>query len=117
MVGGCPPCLPPLRTDREQAFVPPTLRRSEAQIYLKGLPGPPLPPRTTTSRPLSDATEMYDTDFEDELSDVEEYSGRRSEESVSRAAYRHRMADLTEVSLANEVIPPSPHSMKCERPV
>lgn len=97
--------------------MPPTLRRSEAQIYQKGLTGPPLPSRTSISRPLSEATEMYDTDFEDDLSDVEEYSGRRSEESVSRVAYRHWIADLTEVSLASEVIPRSPRSMKCERPV
>ena len=33
-------------------------------------------------RPLSQATEMYDTEFEEDLSDFEEYSGRRSEESV-----------------------------------
>lgn len=36
----------------------------------------------TTPRPLSQATEMYDTEFEEDLSDFEEYSGRRSEESV-----------------------------------
>lgn len=35
----------------------------------------------TTPRPLSQATEMYDTEFEEDLSDFEEYSGRRSEES------------------------------------
>ena len=33
-------------------------------------------------RPLSQATEMYDTEFEEDSSDFEEYSGRRSEESV-----------------------------------
>lgn len=32
-------------------------------------------------RPVSQATEMYDTEFEEDLSDFEEYSGRRSEES------------------------------------
>lgn len=32
-------------------------------------------------RPFSQATEMYDTEFEEDLSDLEEYSGRRSEES------------------------------------
>ena len=26
---------------------------------------------------------MYDTEFEEDMSDIEEYSGRRSEESVS----------------------------------
>ena len=36
----------------------------------------------TAPRPLSQATEMYDTEFEEDLSDFEEYSGRRSEESV-----------------------------------
>ena len=36
-----------------------------------------------SSRPLSEATEIFDTDFEDDSSDAEEYSGRRSEESVS----------------------------------
>lgn len=33
-------------------------------------------------RPSSQATDMYDTEFEEDLSDFEEYSGRRSEESV-----------------------------------
>ncbi|CAF9905590.1 MAG: hypothetical protein ALECFALPRED_001040 [Alectoria fallacina] len=32
-------------------------------------------------RPSSQATDMYDTEFEEDLSDFEEYSGRRSEES------------------------------------
>ena len=86
MVGDDPIYLPSLHANCGQAFVPPTLRRSEAHIYQKRLPEPPLPPRTFTPRPLSEATEMYDTDFEDDLSDVEEYSGRRSEESVSRVA-------------------------------
>lgn len=35
------------------------------------------------SRAMSEASEMDDTEFEEDLSDVEEYSGRRSEESVS----------------------------------
>ena len=38
--------------------------------------------QSSTPRPLSQATEMYDTEFEEDLSDFEEYSGRRSEESV-----------------------------------
>ena len=33
-------------------------------------------------RPVSQVTEMYDTEFEEDFSDFEEYSGRRSEESV-----------------------------------
>ena len=38
--------------------------------------------QSSAPRPLSQATEMYDTEFEEDLSDFEEYSGRRSEESV-----------------------------------
>lgn len=33
-------------------------------------------------RPSSQDIEMYDTEFEEDQSDFEEYSGRRSEESV-----------------------------------
>ena len=35
------------------------------------------------SQPTSEESEMDDTDFEEDLSDGEAYSGRRSEESVS----------------------------------
>lgn len=36
-----------------------------------------------TPRPQSQATEMYETEFEDEdMSDFEEYAGRTSEDSV-----------------------------------
>ena len=38
-------------------------------------------------RPPSEVTEMYDTEFEEDLSDFEEYSGRRSEESVGTRGY------------------------------
>lgn len=51
-------------------------------MFQKG-PVPIFSPRTSTARPLSEATE---TDFEDDLSDEEEYSGRRSEDSVTRTA-------------------------------
>lgn len=49
-------------------------------MFQKG-PVPIFSPRTSTARPLSEATE---TDFEDDLSDEEEYSGRRSEESFGK---------------------------------
>ena len=58
-------------------------RRTEEEMFQKGLNRPFFSSRTATSRPLSEATEMYDTDFEEDMSDIEEYSGRRSEESVS----------------------------------
>jgi len=35
-------------------------------------------------RPLSEATEIYDTDFEDDFSDTEDMSARRSIGSVCR---------------------------------
>ena len=35
------------------------------------------------SGPQSEASDIEDTEFEEDFSDVEEYSGRRSEESVS----------------------------------
>ena len=39
-------------------------------------------------RAMSEGSEMDDTEFEEDLSDVEEYSGRRSEESVSLICLR-----------------------------
>ena len=42
----------------------------------------PLFATTPLSRPTSESTDMSDTEFEEDFSDVEEYSGRRSEESV-----------------------------------
>ena len=39
-------------------------------------------PRTSGNRPN---TEIYETEFEEDLSDYEEYSGRRSEDSVGHA--------------------------------
>lgn len=67
--------------------MPPMLRRSDREICQKGPVGPTLYAQMSPSRPLSEATEMDDTEFEDDLSDVEEYSGRRSEESVSRTGF------------------------------
>jgi hypothetical protein len=39
-----------------------------------------------TYRPGFEANETNETDFEEDLSDLEEYSGRRSEDSVSRSS-------------------------------
>ena len=47
-------------------------------------------------RPTSQATEMYDTEFEEDLSDFEEYSGRRSEESVGiRGHLSHSVSNIS----------------------
>lgn len=61
--------------------MPPT-RRSEIEMYEKGFARPMFTSRTSTSRPLSQATEIYDTEFEED-SDFDDYVGRRSEDSVS----------------------------------
>lgn len=58
--------------------MPPASRRTEVDMFHKGL----VQPVYAVSRPMSEETDMYDTEFED-LSDAEDYSGRRSEESVS----------------------------------
>lgn len=48
----------------------------------------------SATRPFSQATEMYDTEFEEDLSDFEEYSGRRSEESVgTRSRLSHHLSN------------------------
>lgn len=52
-------------------------------MYEKGYSRPMFTSKTPASRPLSEATEMYDTEFEEDLSDVDDYAGRRSEDSVS----------------------------------
>ena len=52
-------------------------------MFEKGHARPIFPTRTPISRPLSEATEIYDTEFEEDLSDVDDYAGRRSEDSVS----------------------------------
>ena len=46
-------------------------------------------------RPLSQATDMYDTEFEEDSSDFEEYSGRRSEESVGTGRHFNRCLSNT----------------------
>lgn len=80
--------------------MPPVSRRAEVEMFQKGH----VPPIYAVARPVSEATEMYDTEFED-LSDTEEYSGRRSEESVSDIRYSHSQ-QITEYmdSLGSEVI-------------
>ena len=50
------------------------------EMYQKGVI-PPVLMGLSTSRPASVASDI-DTEFEEDLSDFEEYGGRRSEESV-----------------------------------
>ncbi|KAI4217647.1 MAG: hypothetical protein LQ351_000243 [Letrouitia transgressa] len=66
------------------AYLPPPPQRTELEMYEKGFGRPIFASRTSISRPLSEATEMYDTEFEEDFSDVEDYSGRRSEDSFGK---------------------------------
>lgn len=59
----------------------PMAHQEGLEMFQKGIV-PSVFVKPSASRPLSQATEMYDTEFEEDLSDSEEYSGRRSEESV-----------------------------------
>jgi hypothetical protein len=68
----------------EQASMPMAARQPTFEMYQKGSVRPIFVTKMAGSRPLSEATEIDDTDFEEDFSDSEEYSGRRSEESVSR---------------------------------
>lgn len=74
-------------------------------MYEKGFGRPIFASRTSISRPLSEATEMYDTEFEEDFSDVEDYSGRRSEDSVRRIATLGKTR-ADEPSLANRALQP-----------
>lgn len=63
-----------------QSYTTASVRRSEIEMFQKGSVPPVFTrPRTSSIRPLSEASE---TEFEDDYSDTDEYSGRRSEESV-----------------------------------
>ena len=67
-------------------------------------------------RPGVDGNEMNDTEFEEDLSDFEEYSGRRSEDSVRGYLKEAPVFSLTVQRLARLAIPHSPPTMSCERP-
>ncbi|KAL8687895.1 MAG: hypothetical protein Q9218_006060 [Villophora microphyllina] len=84
------------------AYALPPVRRSEFETYDKGFARPMYAARTTSSRPLSEATEMYDTDFEEDLSDVDDYAGRRSEDSFGKRS-------ITTASTYDEIRTPASH--------
>ncbi|KAL8967162.1 MAG: hypothetical protein Q9197_005585 [Variospora fuerteventurae] len=77
------------------------MRRSEVEMYEKGFTRPMFTSRTSASRPLSDATEMYDTEFEED-SDVDDYAGRRSEDSFGKRS-------ITTASTYDELRTPASH--------
>ena len=89
--------------------MPPASRRTEVEVFQKGHVQ-----QIYASRPMSEATDTYDTEFED-LSDAEDYSGRRSEESVSDIRHFHvQRVTKPFVSLGSEVIQHCLLLMSCE---
>ncbi|KAL8922931.1 MAG: hypothetical protein Q9208_004893 [Pyrenodesmia sp. 3 TL-2023] len=83
------------------AYTIPPARRSGGQTYEKGFARPMFTSRTLASRPLSEATEMYDTDFEED-SDLDDYAGRRSEDSFGKRS-------ITTASTFDELRTPASH--------
>ncbi|KAL8938180.1 MAG: hypothetical protein Q9216_004031 [Gyalolechia sp. 2 TL-2023] len=85
------------------AYFLPLTRPSEVETYEKGYYARPMfTSRTSASRPLSEATEMYDTEFEEDLSDVDDYAGRRSEDSFGKRS-------ITTASTYDELRTPASH--------
>ncbi|KAL8787822.1 MAG: hypothetical protein Q9213_002009 [Squamulea squamosa] len=84
------------------SYTLPPPRRSEIEVHQKGFTRPMFTSRTSASRPLSEATEMYDTDFEEDLSDVDDYAGRRSEDSFGKRS-------ITTASTYDELRTPASH--------
>ena len=72
-----------MNTHPTQAYAPRSARQSRMEMFQKGNTLSFLPSRTPPPRPVSDATEIYDTEFEDDVSDLDSNSGSRSVESVS----------------------------------
>ena len=70
-----------LHSKSEQAYMPMASGRGRVEMYQKGrLPSVFAP----SPRPMSQASDSYETEFEDDdMSDLEEYTGRKSEDSVS----------------------------------
>ncbi|KAL8719484.1 MAG: hypothetical protein Q9225_003511 [Loekoesia sp. 1 TL-2023] len=80
----------------------PPMRRGEIEMYEKGYTRPMFISRTSASRPLSEATDMDDTEFEEDLSDVDDYAGRRSEDSFGKRS-------ITTASTYDELTTPASH--------
>ncbi|KAL8873056.1 MAG: hypothetical protein Q9174_001410 [Haloplaca sp. 1 TL-2023] len=83
------------------SYTIPPARRSEFEMYDKSFARPMFASRTSSSRPLSEATEMYDTEFEDD-SDMDDYAGRRSEDSFGKRS-------ITTASTYDEIRTPASH--------
>ncbi|KAL9014030.1 MAG: hypothetical protein Q9173_001304 [Seirophora scorigena] len=81
----------------------PPMRRSEVGMYEKGFARPMFTSTSSASRPLSDATEIYDTEFEED-SDVDDYASRRSEDSFGKQS-------ITTVSTYDELRTPASHEI------
>ena len=60
----------------------PMAHQREVEMFQKGNVQSVFVQPISALKPLSQDTDAYDTEFEEDLSDFEGYSGRRSEDSV-----------------------------------
>ena len=61
--------------------------QGHVEMFYRGRDGSMFPFKSLGSQPIPPPNESYDTEFEEDMSDSEEYySGRRSEDSASFAA-------------------------------
>jgi len=85
-------------TKLSQAYIAPNTHRSQYGIYQKEQLRPSFVSTTSKPHARNETSEMYDTDrdteFEEDLSDFEEFSGRRSEDSVSGHWSRSRDVEV-----------------------
>ncbi|MCJ1478040.1 hypothetical protein MMC13_006715 [Lambiella insularis] len=56
----------------------------QLEMYQKGLVPSVFTANTAAPRPSLESSELYETEFEEDVSDFEEYSGRRSEDSTGK---------------------------------
>lgn len=111
MVGHLPKLSKSTMLTSFQAFTPTSSHQVGLEMFQKGQTRQFFASQAQAPRPLSEATEIYDTDFEEDFSDLEDMSGRRSVESVSYFFDISLGKTPYSVfgSLARQVIPPFHH--------
>ena len=101
-----------------QSYVP-SAYHDRGSMFQKGRIQSVYAPRASIAayRPGVDSNEMNDTEFEEDLSDFEEYSGRRSEDSVrNHRRGESSVLNLTIRRLARPATPRSLPTMSSELP-
>ena len=110
------PILKFILTPKQQAMTPITPLESGVEMFQKGKLQPFFAARTGSTRPISEATEIYDTDFEDDSSEFEEdYSHKYSFNSVCLDVLTSVSPRLTYPrTKAERAKPQYPPWMKCK---